>query len=149
MKSITMKHLRIYGAILAVVCFYITYLNIARGKNSFEIFVFVVMFLFSIAMYFLHLKISKDMMKNTLAIHNGIIPESIFRFGENTITFEEGKTFMEFDYSQIKRIYELKKLYVLMIGKQNGIIIRKDSFSVGTFHKFKEFIGRKCKNIKK
>lgn len=69
-------------------------------------------------------------MKNTLAIHNGIIPESIFRFGENTITFEEGKTFMEFDYSQIKRIYELKKLYVLMIGKQNGIIIRKDSFSV-------------------
>lgn len=88
-------------------------------------------------------------MKNTLAVHNGIIPESIFRFGEDTITLEEGKVFMEFNYNQIRRIYELKKLYVMMIGKQNGIIIRKDSFSVGTFHKFKEFIERKCRKIKK
>jgi len=131
-----------------VVCLYIAYLNIARGRNSFEILVFVVMFFFSIAIYFLHLKVSKDMMKNTLAVHNGIIPESIFSFGEDIVTLKEGKVFMEFDYSQIKRIYELKKLYVLMIGKQNGIIVRKDSFSVGTFHKFKEFIEKKCKNIK-
>ena len=147
MKDIILKRLRICGAILAVGCFCIGYLNIVRERTIFEILVFVVMFFFSIAIYFLHFKVSKDMMKNTLAIHNGIIPESIFRFGEEIVTLEEGKVFMEFDYSQIKRIYELKKLYVMMIGKQNGIILRKDSFSVGTFHKFKDFIERKCKKI--
>lgn len=149
LKSIVLKRLRICGVILAVVCLYIAYLNIMRERNTFEILVFIVMFFFSIAIYFLHFKVSKDMMKNTLAVHNGIIPESIFRFGEDTITLEEGKVFMEFNYNQIRRIYELKKLYVMMIGKQNGIIIRKDSFSVGTFHKFKEFIERKCRKIKK
>lgn len=144
-----MKRLRICGIILAVICFCIAYLNIARRRGSFEILVFVVMFFFSVAIYFLHIKVSKDMMKNTLAVHNGVHTESIFRFGEEVITLEEGKIFIEFDYSQIKKIYELKKLYILMIGKQNGIIVRKDSFSVGTFHKFKEFIERKCRNIKK
>ena len=144
-----MKRLRVCGAILAVICFWIAYLNIVKRRSSFEILVFVVMFFFSIAIYFIHMKVSRDMMKNTLAVHNGVHPESIFRFGEDIITLEEGKIFMEFDYNQIKKIYELKKLYVLMIGKQNGIIVRKDSFSVGTFHKFKEFIERKCRKIKK
>lgn len=144
-----MKRLRVCGAILAIICFCIAYLNIARRRGSFEILVFVVMFFFSIAIYFIHMKVSRDMMRNTLAVHNGVHAESIFRFGEDTITLEEGKIFMEFDYNQIKKIHELKKLYVLMIGKQNGIIVRKDSFSVGTFHKFKKFIERKCKNIRK
>ena len=144
-----MKRLRICGVILAVICFFVTYLNIMRRRSSFEILVFVIMFFFSLAIYFIHMKVSKDMLKNALAIHNGVHTESIVRFGEDVITLEEGKIFMEFDYNQIKKIHDLKKLYVLMIGKQNGIIVRKDSFSVGTFHKFKQFIERKCKNIKK
>ena len=52
---------------------------------------------------------------------------------------------MEFEYNQIKEIREYKVAYVLMIGKKQGIILKKDSFSIGTFEEFKKFINEKIK----
>ncbi|MCD7830050.1 MAG: YcxB family protein [Clostridiales bacterium] len=75
-------------------------------------------------------------------LNNGKKYETIVRFGEK-ITMEEGATVMQFEYSQITRIYNLKHSYVLMLGKQNGIILSKTGFMNNDFKEFRQFIQKK------
>ena len=85
------------------------------------------------------------MKKSSLNLHNGQTPESILQFTDSNIALKEGKGSMEFEYNQIKKIKEYKLTYILMIGKKQGLILKKDSFSIGTFEEFKKFITEKIK----
>ena len=96
-------------------------------------------------MIFYHLLYLKNMKKSSLNLHNGQTPESVLQFTDNSIALKEGKISMEFEYNQIKKIKEYKLIYVLMIGKRQGLILKKDSFSIGTFEEFKKFINEKMK----
>lgn len=147
LKGTVLKKTRVLSLVLMVMDFIIIYIVIKEKKSYGELIGFCLIFLLAVALYFLHIRIGKNMYNNTLEFHTGKLKESILRFGEEAIMLEEGKTFMEFEYSQIKKIYELKKLYVLMLGKQNGIVLRKDSFSVGTIYKFRDFIKEKCRSV--
>ncbi len=75
-------------------------------------------------------------------LNNGKTCETVVRFGEN-ITMEEGTTSMQFEYSQITKIHDLKHSYVLMLGRQNGILLSKTGFTVGSFEDFQPFIREK------
>ena len=80
-------------------------------------------------------------------MHNGVIPESSIQFTENNIIIKERKILMEFEYNQIKKIKEYSKIYALMLGKRNGILLKKDSFTIGTFEEFKKFINSYKTNL--
>lgn len=54
---------------------------------------------------------------------------------------------MEFDYNQIKVIKEYKLTYAMMIGTQQELVLKKDSFSIGTLDEFKEFIASRIKKL--
>lgn len=105
----------------------------------------IVIFIVSLRLIFYHLLYLKNMKKSSLNLHNGQKPESILQFTDNNIALKEGKISMEFEYNQIKKIKEYKLIYVLMIGKRQGLILKKDSFSIGTFEEFKKFINEKMK----
>ncbi|MCC8076605.1 MAG: YcxB family protein [Clostridiales bacterium] len=75
-------------------------------------------------------------------LNNGKTCETVVRFGKN-ITMDEGTTSMQFEYSQITKIHDLKHSYVLMLGKQNGILLSKTGFTVGSFEDFQPFIREK------
>ncbi|MCD8050464.1 MAG: YcxB family protein [Clostridiales bacterium] len=75
-------------------------------------------------------------------LNNGRKCETVVRFGEK-ITMEEGTTSMQFEYSQITKIHDLKHSYVLMLGRQNGILLNKTGFTVGSFEDFQPFIREK------
>ncbi|MCD8353896.1 MAG: YcxB family protein [Clostridiales bacterium] len=75
-------------------------------------------------------------------LHNGKTCETVVRFGEH-ITMDEGTTSMQFEYSQITKIHDLKHSYVLMLGRQNGILLSKTGFTVGSFEDFQPFIREK------
>ena len=55
---------------------------------------------------------------------------------------------MELDYSKIVKIYYLKYSYVLMFTNSNGIMVKYDSFTKGSFEDFKKFIKENCKKAK-
>ena len=105
----------------------------------------IVIFIVSLRLIFYHLLYLKNMKKSSLNLHNGQTPESVLQFTDNSIALKEGKISMEFEYNQIKKIKEYKLIYVLMIGKRQGLILKKDSFSIGTFEEFKKFINEKIK----
>ena len=43
-------------------------------------------------------------------------------------------------YSQVKKLVETQNLYCLMKDGSNGVILRKDSFTLGSFEGFKKYI---------
>ena len=85
-----------------------------------------------------------EVLNNSKSLHGGVVMEAIYRFGDS-ITLLEGSITMNVEYSQVKKIHELDKICVLLIGKSNGIVLKKDSFSVGEYDDFKVFISDKCK----
>ena len=86
--------------------------------------------------------------RNTLRLHGGAIPETVVRFSDE-ITMEEGTLSIRFEYRQVTKIRETKLLYVLMLGKDSGIILDKKGFSIGDLDSFRSFILKQCPSVKK
>lgn len=146
-KDVHCRYLRIIGFFFMLVAMLYTYLILFKMKSLRLVMaaLTIVIFIVSLRLIFYHLLYLKNMKKTSLNLHNGQTPESILQFTDNNITLKEGKISMEFEYNQIKKIKEYKLIYVLMIGKRQGLILKKDSFSIGTFEEFKKFINEKIK----
>lgn len=69
---------------------------------------------------------------------------SVVRFYDYTFSMEEGTFSMDFDYRRVYRVYDLKYSYVLMFTKGNGVMLKKDGFTIGNFDSFKPFIQQHC-----
>jgi hypothetical protein len=65
-------------------------------------------------------------------------------FSDQIRVTSSNKAETNFDYAQIKQIGETKHLIVLRTAHAVGIIIGKDSFTVGTLEDFRGFIRGKC-----
>lgn len=140
-KDIFCKYIRIMGVITLAISIFYTYLSITSMSTNFIfIAITILLYIISVRLIFYHLVYIKNMKKTSLALHNGIIPESVFQFTADMIILKEGKILMEFEYNQIKAIKEYRNTYALMIGKKNGLLLKKDGFSIGTFEEFKKFI---------
>ncbi|MEQ3306076.1 YcxB family protein [Fusobacterium varium] len=146
-KDVHCRYLRIIGFFFMLVAMIYTYLILFKMKSLRLVMaaLTIVIFIVSLRLIFYHLLYLKNMKKSSLNLHNGQTPESILQFTDNNIVLKEGKISMEFEYNQIKKIKEYKLIYVLMIGKRQGLILKKDSFSIGTFEEFKKFINEKMK----
>lgn len=146
-KDVHCRYLRIIGFFFMLVAMFYTYLILFKMKSLRLVMaaLTIVIFIVSLRLIFYHLLYLKNMKKSSLNLHNGQTPESILQFTDNNIALKEGKISMEFEYNQIKKIKEYKLIYVLMIGKRQGLILKKDSFSIGTFEEFKKFINEKMK----
>ena len=146
-KDIHCKYPRIIGFLFILVAIFYTYLILFKMRSlRFVMAVLTILiFIISLRLIFYHLVYLKNMKKSSLNLHNGQTPESILQFTDNNIALKEGKVSMEFEYNQIKKIKEYKLTYILMIGKKQGLILKKDSFTIGTFEEFKKFINEKIK----
>ena len=146
-KDVHCRYLRIIGFFFMLVAMLYTYLILFKMKSLHLVMaaLTIVIFIVSLRLIFYHLLYLKNMKKTSLNLHNGQLPESVLQFTDNSIALKEGKISMEFEYNQIKKIKEYKLIYVLMIGKRQGLILKKDSFSIGTFEEFKKFINEKRK----
>ena len=146
-KDVHCRYLRIIGFFFMLVAMLYTYLILFKMKSLRLVMaaLTIVIFIVSLRLIFYHLLYLKNMKKTSLNLHNGQKPESILQFTDNNIALKEGKISMEFEYNQIKKIKEYKLIYVLMIGKRQGLILKKDSFSIGTLEEFKKFINEKMK----
>ena len=69
--------------------------------------------------------------RNTKKLHGGIVPETVVQFSNDEISMTEGTLSVRFQYRQITKIRETGNLYVLMLGKDSGIILEKNSFTIG------------------
>lgn len=66
--------------------------------------------------------------------------ETVAWFDEDYITVSNGVDRSTLLYSQIKKLVETPNLYCLMKDGSNGVILRKDSFTLGTFDSFRTYI---------
>ena len=146
-KDVHCRYLRIIGFFFMLVAMLYTYLILFKMKSLRLVMaaLTIVIFIVSLRLIFYHLLYLKNMKKSSLNLHNGQTPESILQFTDNNIALKEGKISIDLEFNQIKKIKEYKLIYVLMIGKRQGLILKKDSFSIGTFEEFKKFINEKMK----
>ncbi len=107
-----------------------------------------VSFLLCAMLFFFPNLTAQVLYRNTLRLHGGSIPETVVQFGDQ-ISMTEGTLSVSFQYRQVTKIRETNRLFVLMLGKDNGIILDKDGFSIGDFRTFYSFILEKCPNIAK
>ena len=89
----------------------------------------------------------RQMREHERRIHNGKQVETVITFGDK-IQVVEGSLALAVEYSQIMKVYDWEKMYVLMISRQNVIIIHPDGFVKGSLDEFRGFIKDKCVNAK-
>ena len=97
-------------------------------------------FLLCLALFFFPSLTARIVYRNTQKLHGGIIPETVVQFSNDEISMAEGTLSVRFQYRQITKIRETRNLYVLMLGKDSGIILEKNSFTIGNFEAFRSFI---------
>ena len=88
-----------------------------------------------------------SVMKNTKKQNDGVVPEVIITFGE-TIKLHEGMVDITVEYRKIQKVVRLNHSYMLMIGRRNGLMLRPDRFTQGTFEEFKQFLREKRPDLK-
>ena len=66
--------------------------------------------------------------------------ETVAWFYEDYITVSNGVERSTIMYSEVKKLVETQNLYCLMKDGSKGVILRKDSFTLGSFDSFKKFI---------
>lgn len=81
----------------------------------------------------------KEIKENKNGINGFSKDETFVQFGDK-IKFNEGAFSITIEYCQIKNIYDLKYTYILMLDKNNAMILSPTGFTKGTFEEFKDFI---------
>ncbi len=76
----------------------------------------------------------------------GQIPETAVRFDEKIELTEAGEHTV-IDYEKILAAMPLKRSFVLMLGKSDGIILPMECFTEESFQAFKEFLEGKCPDL--
>ena len=108
-----------------------------------------VSFLLCLMLFFFPSLTAQIVYRNTKKLHGGIVPETVVQFSNDEISMTEGTLSVRFQYRQITKIRETGNLYVLMLGKNSGIILEKNSFTIGNFEAFRSFLPEKCPKRKK
>ena len=108
-----------------------------------------VSFLLCLMLFFFPSLTAQIVYRNTKKLHGGIVPETVVQFSNDEISMTEGTLSVRFQYRQITKIRETGNLYVLMLGKDSGIILEKNSFTIGNFEAFRSFLPEKCPKRKK
>ena len=123
-------------AILSGALIYISY----QKQDTFSMGMYgACMFVVVFVLLFGPILMTKRLLEYHNRIHNGENVQTIITFGDN-IQIDEGTTHMEIAYSQIKRCYFMKDLWVLMIQKNSGIMIDPNGFDQVSKEEFLQFM---------
>lgn len=87
-----------------------------------------------------------SVLRNGKKQNDGVLPETITTFGD-VIEIHEGMVHLTIEYRKIVRVIRLKHSYMLMLGKRNGVMLRTDCFTKGTFEEFRRFLAEKRPNL--
>lgn len=127
-------------AILAEAMAYFTFTN----QQIFYTIVFAVL---GLALLIMGIMLCPVMIKKYMKAANtpyGRNKQTVIRFYDYSFDIQDGSFAMDFDYRKVYRIYDLQYSYVLMFTKGNGIMLKKDGFTLGTFDAFTSFIKGRC-----
>lgn len=79
--------------------------------------------------------------------NDGVMPETRITVGD-TIEMDEGTFHISLEYRKLRRVVHLKRSYVLMLGRRNGVMIDPNGFTKGSFAEFKQFLREKRPDLK-
>lgn len=88
--------------------------------------------------------IAKIRYRQSTLLNGGSDMQRKTEFGEQICVTSSNKAETCFDYAQIKHICETENLIILRSVCAVGIIVGKESFTVGTLEDFRRFIQEKC-----
>jgi Ca2+/Na+ antiporter len=134
--------------IFLLVMFFICILFVIAGLTRVYLYWFSVWTLLMAAFFFLmfskgYIIRMKQDQRNMRGLY-GESPQFIYTFSNDNILRATLHSNIDINYSQITKVLETTNLYILMIEKQ-GLILKKDSFTIGNSDDFKLFIENKCK----
>ncbi|MEG0830249.1 MAG: YcxB family protein [Anaerovoracaceae bacterium] len=86
--------------------------------------------------------ILNQLIESDQRMHKGESLETVVQFGDD-ISITKGSSSSKAEYSQIIKVHYLKKSWVIMFGKSNGIMLSPDHFTIGETQDFKKFIKEK------
>ncbi|MEG0291494.1 MAG: YcxB family protein [Anaerovoracaceae bacterium] len=75
-------------------------------------------------------------------IYGEKFPYTCYEFGDR-VTLKEGDIEARYDYVLLLDLRESRDYFFLMLDKENGLTIKKDSFTIGTADDFRDFITEK------
>ena len=130
-----------------VIVFWIIYLFvlipcIVNVESYDELPLLIVLGVIMLAVGFMPHFYTWSVFQNVKKQNDGVQPETIITFGD-VIEMHEGMVHLTIEYRKIVRVVRLKHSYMLMLGKRNGIMLRTDCFTKGTFEEFKQFLQAK------
>ena len=105
-------------------------------------------FLLCLMLFFFPSLTAQIIYRNTKKLHGGIVPETVVQFSNDEISMTEGTLSVRFQYRQITKIRETGNLYVLMLGKDSGIILEKTPLPSGILRRFALFFPKNVPNEK-
>ena len=107
-----------------------------------ELFLLIVLGVSMLAVDFMPHFYAWSTLRNAKKQNDDVLPETIITFGD-VIELHEGMVHLTIEYRKITRVIRLKHSYMLMLGKRNGVMLRTDCFTKGTFEEFKQFLSAK------
>jgi len=139
------KKLRMFLLVFTPLCILCVVVESITKRFDFTSIFMVIASVFFIFIFFKgYIFRMKQNYKNFLGVY-GELPQFTYTFSEDNLQGITSHSNVNLNYSQITKIIETKNLYILMIEKQ-GLILIKDSFTIGNSDDFKLFISDKCTN---
>lgn len=141
-RKVLCRNIRLAGLIFSLVSAVMLALTLSEGMYVLAA-VFGVCLVIMLAVPLLTPSLTLRQMRDASEkLHGGRLCETVIHFGED-IAMEEGTVSMRIAYGQIKRIVELPSVCVLVMGKNNAVLVDPKGFSVGSYEEFIAFIKEK------
>lgn len=89
--------------------------------------------------------VPRKMARNQRQLKGDPLPDTVVRGFADEITISEGENISHYRYEQVIATRAVAGIYMLMLTKQNGILLRTDSFTVGSLDTVRELARQKSK----
>lgn len=87
----------------------------------------------------------RKMVRNRRQLKGDPLPDTVVRGYDDRITISEGEDISHYRYEQVLTTRAVAGIYLLMLTRQNGILLRTDSFTVGSIDTVRELLRQKSK----
>lgn len=143
-NAILCRKIRILGSAVSAASILMCIFVAVTSQNPIGLGIYGTCFVVSFAAMFLSPPLMRRELKETeRRLHNGKKCQTTVTFYDDSIQMSEGTVSMTFTYDQIQKVRRLKQSIVLMIGKNNAILLKPDGFKTGNEDEFLSFIERK------
>ena len=97
---------------------------------------------FCFGLIFLHKLMAYGAMRRTMKAHGGDIYPTTVTFTDK-ITLREGTQTASLKYIELTEVVDCGSLLALLVGRGNGVIVKKDGFTKGDYKAFSAFLNEK------